>query len=463
MKKQKERSTWQKVRKLFNDLHLWMGLASGVIVIVICFTGTVYVFNAEVREMASPELYTIKSPKGDVLTAEAIISNVEKTIGGKVTALKIPADKNRTWQVSVKKDQEENADGGRADKTTPGKIAGGKDVKRGEDTKVKNDNEPTPDQSKAKSGPGGKPNLGTTYSVNPYTGEVLGDLSVKNSTTEFMRDMFSLHRWLLLDRIEEPIFGELPNRKLGSYITGTATILFTLGVLTGLVIWFPQKIKSWKQGLSVKWSGNWKRINHDLHNTFAFYALIFLFLMGITGPQWSFEWYREGLQKSLGTYKAPDEPRPEPPQSTLPDHAVRKLSVNDYINATQNILAYQGDYNIILAADSTAAVAINKTKVGFFAPVASDKVFVDQYSSAILSTDIFRDKPLNERIAGSIKALHLGDVYGKFTKILYFIACLVATSLPVTGTIIWLNKLKKANKKKAKKLTLKSESAVTVA
>src|SRR5690606_5860804 len=115
--------------------------------------------------------------------------------------------------------------------------------------------------------------------------------------------MFSLHRWLLLDRIEEPLIGELPNRTLGSYITGAATIMFTLGVITGMVIWVPQKVKNWKQGLKIKWNANWKRGNHDLHNTLSLCALIFLFLMGITGPQSSFPWYRTGLQKTLGTYK----------------------------------------------------------------------------------------------------------------------------------------------------------------
>src|SRR5690606_35026150 len=125
----------------------------------------------------------------------------------------------------------------------------------------------------------------------------------KTATADFMRSMCSLHRWLLLDRIEEPLIGELANRTLGSYITGTATILFTLGVITGLVVWFPQRIKNWKQGLKSKWDGNWKRINHDIHNSLAFYSLIILFLMGITGPQWSFPWYRTGLQKTLGTYK----------------------------------------------------------------------------------------------------------------------------------------------------------------
>ena len=50
----------------------------------------------------------------------------------------------------------------------------------------------------------------------------------------------------------------------------------------------------------MKWSGNWKRINHDLHNTLAFYSLIALFIMSATGLFWSFQWYREGWQNAYG-------------------------------------------------------------------------------------------------------------------------------------------------------------------
>jgi uncharacterized iron-regulated membrane protein len=91
---------------------------------------------------------------------------------------------------------------------------------------------------------------------------------------------------------------------------------------------------------------------------------------------------------------------------------------------------------------------VSKTKTGFFAPAAGDRLTIDRYTGQILKTEIFKDKPFNERVAGSIKAIHVGNVYGTFTKIIYFIACLIATSLPVTGTMIWLNKLKKKRRRK---------------
>jgi uncharacterized iron-regulated membrane protein len=410
MKAQTPEPAWPKLRKFLNDVHLWIGLPSGIIVLLICLTGTIYVFNTEIREVSSPELYKVEQAvNAQKLSADVLIAAVSSETGGQVTSIKITADPERSYVLTVMKPEEStgNTAASANEKSTP-------------------------------------PSPRIQYWVNPYSGKILGSSADKNAVAEFMQMMFSLHRWLLLDRIEEPIFGELPNKKLGSYISGTATILFTLGVITGIIIWFPQKIRNWKQGLKIKWNANWKRVNHDIHNSLGFYSCIFLFMMGITGPQWSFEWYRTGLRKTLGTYQAPEAPKPEVPKSdTTNINGSRSLLLTDYIKSVDKVLDYKGDLTITMPADSSEAVLINKTKTGFFAPAAADKIYLDQYTSALIKTELFSEKPLNERISNSIKALHVGDVYGKFSKIIYFLACLIATSLPVTGTLIWINKMKK--------------------
>ena len=396
------KSNWQKIRKLFNDIHLWLGLSSGLIVIAICFSGTVYVFNTELTEKAAPHLYKVKLFEGQQrMPVDSLLEKIRTNTGGTIVSITVPADLTRTYQFNVRT---------KADSTTRG---------------------------------------GTTYMVNPYTGDITGTSKDKNGTKEFMATMFSLHRWLLLDRIKNPIIKGKTNRELGSMITGTVTIIFTLGCITGLIIWFPQKIRNWKQGLKIKWNAGWKRINHDLHNSLAIYALFFLLLMGLTGPQFSFEWYRSGLQKTLGTYKPKDASKEKTPKSKLSEDgsALSSLSVADYIREADKQLIYNGNYNITLPADSTAVATITKTKLGFFAPAVGDRVTLDQYSGKILKLDIFKNKPFNERIAGSIKAIHVGNVYGTFTKWFYFLACLIATSLPISGAMIWLNKMKRTNKK----------------
>ena len=48
------------------------------------------------------------------------------------------------------------------------------------------------------------------------------------------------------------------------------------------------------------------------------------------------------------------------------------------------------------------------------------------------------------------ESIHTSEVFGTFSKLLYFIACLLATSLPVTGVVIWLNKRKKKKPARSK-------------
>ncbi len=397
-----QRTRWQRIRKLVNDIHLWLGLTSGLIVIAICFSGTVYVFNTELTESAAPHLYKVNPiPGKERIPVDSLLPKLKEVAGGTVTAITIPSDLKRTYQFTIKKKGEEGR--------------------------------------------------GTTYMVNPYTGDVVCNSKETNGTKEFMSTMFSLHRWLLLDKVETPIIKGIPNKELGSMITGWATIIFTLGCITGLIIWFPQKLRNWKQGLRIKWGAGWKRVNHDLHNSLAFYALFFLLLMGLTGPQWSFEWYRNGLQKTLGTYKPKEAPGKEKKsKSILPEkgEAIAALSITDCIKEADKVLSYNGNYMVTLPADSTSPIVFSKTKLGFFAPAAGDKLTLNPYTGKVIRTEIFADKPFNERIAGSIKAIHVGNVYGTFTKIIYFLACLIATSLPITGTMIWLNKLKKKRKRK---------------
>ncbi|MNL59158.1 hypothetical protein D3C87_1828610 [compost metagenome] len=95
--------------------------------------------------------------------------------------------------------------------------------------------------------------------------------------------------------------------------------------------------------------------------------------------------------------------------------------------------------------------------MGFFALAASDKIQLDKYNGKTLKVERFEDKKFNEQIAASIRPLHTGEIFGTFSKILYFISCLIATSLPITGTIIWLNKLKKKPAKTAKKTVVSVE------
>lgn len=394
-------SPWQLIRKLFLKIHLYAGLVSGLIVIAVCLSGTIYVYNSEIRELTSPELHKVEVGSTR-LSADEIREKLETQEQSKVVGVNWTEDDESSVQFTLQKDGEEGR--------------------------------------------------GSTFYVNPYTAEILGNTSDKTATAEFMGYMFSLHRWLLLDRIEEPILESMGNRDLGRFINGISTILFTLGVLTGIVIWFPNKIKNWKQGLKIKWDANWKRVNHDLHNTLSLYSLIFLFVMGATGLFWSFTWYREGWQKTWDTYQDPNAPKEAKAEIFPVSGQPAVISINELIQKTNEELPYAGIIRLSMPEKNIDPVAVRKYKSGFFARAGSDELILNPNSLEVMEAKLFSDLSFRQQVGRSVKSLHTGDIFGQFTKFLWFLACLIATSLPITGTLIWWNKRKKkGNKKKAQK------------
>ncbi|WP_207434733.1 PepSY-associated TM helix domain-containing protein [Sabulibacter ruber] len=426
----KKEFTW---RKLFTDIHLWLGLASGLVLFVVCLTGTIFTFHTEIEEMLEPQKYEVQVPANAVaLSPDELISKLQSAHKGKVTALQIPQDPAKPYRLTLKKEGGDKGGKGGGEKAKaaagPQAIAGGPAAGAGGEGK-----------KGGKGGPGGPGGggRGTTYLVNQYTGEIKG--TTEGPAHGFFEVVEGLHRTLMVK-------GEPGALNPGKIIVGGSTIIFVFIILTGLVIWFPKKLKNWKQGLMVKTSGNWKRINHDLHNSLGFYSSFFLLIMALTGLCWSFEWYRDGASAVLGDkiFKQRNE---KPLNSDLAGMEGQKPTLAEFIKISDGILPYEGNYRISLPADSTSALVLNKSKSGFFALSASDKVQLDQYTGKTLKVEKFEDKKLNEQIAASVRGLHLGEIFGTFSKIVYFIVCLIATSLPITGTLIWWNKLKKKSKK----------------
>tara|TARA_B100000700_G_C14757421_1_gene720466 strand:- start:114 stop:863 length:750 start_codon:yes stop_codon:yes gene_type:complete len=248
--------------------------------------------------------------------------------------------------------------------------------------------------------------------------------------------MFKLHRWLLLDS------------SIGRPIVGVATIIFLILSITGIVLWFPKKKINWKTlkpGFKIKFSARWKRINHDLHNTLGFYACIFLAIMSLTGLCWSFQWYRDLGSEVMGAqiFGGRGGPRVES-EAQIDEDEMISIAAIEKITAQE--LNYEGKTSISFPSGDKGVYSIRKYESAKLSPLIADNLIVDR-DGKVLKKEVFNDKPINLRIASLIKPLHTGSIYGGFSKLLYFLACLIATSLPITGTFIWIHKMKKKPKK----------------
>jgi len=68
-----------------NDLHLWLGIASSLVLFVVCLTGTIYTFKTEIQEGLDPGRYQLTTKgEGQVLAVSTLVQQVEATTGGKV-------------------------------------------------------------------------------------------------------------------------------------------------------------------------------------------------------------------------------------------------------------------------------------------------------------------------------------------------------------------------------------------
>jgi uncharacterized iron-regulated membrane protein len=60
---------------------------------------------------------------------------------------------------------------------------------------------------------------------------------------------------------------------------------------------------------------------------------------------------------------------------------------------------------------------------------------------------LFSDRNLGAQVRATFRPVHVGSVWGLPSKIIAFIVCLLGTSFPITGVILWLNR---TGKKKSK-------------
>lgn len=91
------------VFKKFNAwFHLWLGLASGIIVFILSITGCVLVFKQEIKSISSPWLHAEKTTESDKLLPPSVLyKSVQKTLPGKEIESIWYYGENRTAQLTI--------------------------------------------------------------------------------------------------------------------------------------------------------------------------------------------------------------------------------------------------------------------------------------------------------------------------------------------------------------------------
>ncbi|WP_029906029.1 PepSY domain-containing protein [Prevotella sp. 10(H)] len=378
------------LRKISFELHLWLGLLSGIVLFIVCITGCIYAFKDEINDFNQPWKFISPQEKEIIMPTRVLeISNNE---------IKDATPSAITYG--------EASDAVFVDYFSP------------------------------------KTGMSTVY-INQYDGQVLKTLEKKPDDFDFFRFILSGHRTLWLPtNIGKPIVGY-----------GVLIFVITL-ITGVILWWPKKwNKKTIKKNFTFRKNAPLSRINFDIHNVLGGYSVPILLILSLTGLIWSFSWFSESVYyitsggKELKPYTLPKSDTLNINNRILEPLDKLYLQLrNDEPNATTFYFALpRKNDGVIRVSVVHERGSYYKTDNLFFdqytlKPLEGSGPYAGKYTEAS-AADKFRRMNLE---------IHDGRILGIWGKILAFSASLIGASLPVTGFIIWYRRIKKKRKKALK-------------
>lgn len=287
--------------------------------------------------------------------------------------------------------------------------------------------------------------------VDPYTGEFQGDVQGQ----DFFNLMLNLHRFLTIG-------------DTGRQITGACTLILVFFCLSGLYLRWPRQALNWRVWLTLDWAKKGRAFNWDLHAVFGTWCLLFYLLFALTGLFWSYEWYREGLNRLMA-----DKPAAGQEQKRGEGRGGRGGPPKADPNAPPLVVDYDAIWNSLqqAAGPGLAAYSLRVPQAGgqplFVSYLLEDSpherafnnLTVDPASGKVRQQEIYADKSFKAQLLTSVYALHVGSYWGLTGRILATLASLTMPLFFVTGWLLYLDRRRKKRQVRAARNGLTPGSA----
>ncbi|MEG1339833.1 MAG: sulfite reductase flavoprotein subunit alpha [Pseudomonas sp.] len=285
--------------------------------------------------------------------------------------------------------------------------------------------------------------------ADPYTGKLQGDVAGQG----FFDLMLQLHRFLAMG-------------DSGRQITGACTLMLIFFCLSGLYLRWPRQALNWRVWLTLDWAKKGRAFNWDLHAVFGTWCLLFYLLFALTGLFWSYEWYREGLNKLLADGPAAGEQHKRGEGRGRPGGAPGKDAkplVVDYDAVWSSLQAAAGpsmtSYNLRLPPAGGQPATLFYLLEGAEHERALNTLTIDPANGQVKKHDRYADKSFKAQLLASVYALHVGSYFGLTGRILVTIASLTMPLFFVTGWLLYLDRRRKKRQVRAARSSLAPSSA----
>jgi uncharacterized iron-regulated membrane protein len=369
-------------RKLWLEVHLWLGLALGLFLSIFGTTGSILVFHAEINELLNPKLLTVSPPD-----AHFNYKPLTEIILAGQTAM--PQKAENRFATYPRNDEA-------AFKLVYSVQLAGEVTENWE------------------------------LYVNPFTANVIGKRLMSSSDSPFPKTfinfIFELHYALLL--------GESPGYVLVSIIS----VFLIISVMTGLIVWWPLTGK-WLQALTIKHKASTERFVFDLHKTVGFYSTLVLLPVLFSGIYMDVPEHVVPVLELFSPVTYRYWFHSTPVADVKPISMAQAVAITDKRYPTGRPDWIYG----ATSPDNTYTVCKNGVEESG-SILHRRCVVMDRYSGKILDVDDPTIGTAGEVFTQWQWPLHSGQAFGWTGRILVFLSGLACPVLFVTGIIRWLQK-----------------------
>lgn len=371
-------------RKLWLDIHLYIGLIAGAMLTIIGLTGAILAFYQEVDEILDPTMFVSKAPPQGAaafLPLRDIRLSLENAVpaGAKISGVALPRNETGCYKAHYT---------------------------------------PVPDGDNWR------------LCIDPYTGKALGNKIYWSKSGvlhhSLMSFLFQLHWSLLLyDWFDDP-----------GVVVGVAALFLIVSVCSGIYLWWPSPGK-WASALTLKRGARGERLNYDLHKLGGFYTAVILLAVLVSGVSMNlhdqFSWVVNRVAPLSAAERGEIKSSPSDGRSRIPFEEAEARARAVYPEGRLTDINFPED-------ESGVYQIVRKDIRELSRFVGVRTVLVDQYSGEVLGV---KDPQLGT--AGDVFMqwqwpLHSGQAFGMTGRILVCVTGLVCPLLFVTGVIRWLQK-----------------------
>jgi len=392
MNKGKEsQPTWKLARRLF-VIHSWLGLITGLFLLLLGLSGSALVFRREIDRLANNQLLTVK-PVGK--TVQPVNPARERASAQRLAGCyrliteRYPNLDGIAWM---------NPDAGRNDAYDFRLYLN--------DARL------------------------FTYdlgliSLDPYTGIIRREGKSSDFSPSFIEWLYQLHFSFQLG---------VP----GAALTALLGLIMLGSLLTGLIIYRKMvwKVLTFRARINPK---NWRTISSDLHRIVGVWSLLLNAVIFFTGFWMNlFAFKPQTWQTEL---------RPTPPNTLM------ALSADDLYRQARRLMPDLEPTYVYLPTQPGRPFRVSGRVNGQWVLAGTgNSVSLDPQTGTVLQVRRLSGRPLAERLEATFLPLHVGNYGGVPLKIGYVLIGLTPGLLAITGFVLWWRRSRKGGRRLPRKV-----------